>query len=62
MVDGVIIVASTGITQKEVLRHLKRQLTSLRAQILGVVLNRLETGNRGYGYSYYYYYQHYYSH
>ena len=59
MVDGVIIVASTGITQKEALRHLKRQLTGLRAQILGVILNRLEAGKRGYGYSYYYYYSHY---
>lgn len=53
--DGVIIVASSGEVEREAVNKAKDLLEKVNANILGVVLNKVEIkGRRGYGYYYYY--------
>jgi len=54
IVDGVIFVVAVRQTPRELVRKAKEQLEQVRANILGVVANRVEVrGSEGY---YYYYY------
>ncbi|MCS6912195.1 MAG: polysaccharide biosynthesis tyrosine autokinase [Myxococcales bacterium] len=57
--DGVILVAKSHKTSRDMLRRALRQLQDLSAHMLGVVLNDLDLDSRrkGYGYPYYYYYK-----
>jgi capsular exopolysaccharide synthesis family protein len=54
-VDSVLLVASVGIVDREGLRSSMEDLIKVGAQIIGVVVNRLEFGNKG-GSVYDYYY------
>lgn len=61
--DGVILVAKPGKTRLRDLEQTITQLRAVKARILGVVLNDVETTSRKYGYyygSYYSAYSHYY--
>lgn len=54
--DGVILVVSSGEAEKELVKKSKDLLDKVNANIIGVVLNKLELKSRkGYGYYYYYY-------
>ena len=56
-VDGVILVTRTGITPRQVVKNSLEQLQAVNANILGVVLNGVSTGNYYSPYhSYYGYY------
>ncbi len=55
-VDGVLIVTSVGITQRQALRSSMEEVLKVRGRIIGAILNRLESGRGKYGYGYYYYY------
>jgi len=61
-VDGVIMLTAWGNINPEVARDAKTRLVQAGANIIGVILNRVEVntpGNSygyGYGYGYYYYY------
>lgn len=57
--DGVILIAKSHKTSREILRRASRQLRDLGAKMLGCVLNDLdlESRRKGYGYPYYYYYK-----
>jgi len=55
-VDGVLIVTSVGITQRQILRSGIEEILKVRGRIIGTILNRLESGRGKYGYGYYYYY------
>ncbi|MER3446517.1 MAG: lipopolysaccharide biosynthesis protein [Candidatus Dadabacteria bacterium] len=55
-VDGVLIVTSVGITQRQALRSGIEEILKIRGRIIGAILNRLESGRSKYGYGYYYYY------
>jgi len=54
MMDGVILVINAGTVPRELAKHSKEQLEKVGANILGVVLNRVNVKD-GYGYYYYYY-------
>jgi capsular exopolysaccharide synthesis family protein len=54
MVDGVILVAKSGKSKSETLRRALQSLSSVRARVLGVILNGSDA--RGEGYDYYYSY------
>ena len=57
MTDGVIIVIRAGDTPKQVVKNGLTQLKSVNANILGAVLNGVNTGRDSYyDYQYYYYY------
>ena len=58
MVDGVILVLTSGEIKVEMARDVKNQLVQADANILGVVLNKVRSEHHGYGYGYYYYYGH----
>ena len=61
MMDGVLLVASHGIANREGARHTVELLSKVDTRILGVVINNVEIAGRyGYGYHYYSPY-HYYS-
>jgi Mrp family chromosome partitioning ATPase/capsular polysaccharide biosynthesis protein len=50
-VDGVIVVARVGKTNREAVVHLRDQLTNLDAPVLGIVVNGVRSrGAYGYGY------------
>lgn len=51
--DGIVLVAESGVTRKKVLRRVKEQIDKTGVRLLGVVLNRVETGKGGYYSSYY---------
>jgi len=54
-VDSVLLVASVGIVDREGLRNSMEDLIKVGARIIGVVVNRLEFGNKsGSVYDYYY--------
>jgi capsular exopolysaccharide synthesis family protein len=57
--DGVLIVADAGSTRQAQLKQAVDQLLAGKANVIGVVLNKLSPGSDGY-YSYYYYRQSYY--
>jgi capsular exopolysaccharide synthesis family protein len=54
-VDGVMLVTRTGITPRQVIKASLEQLQAAKANILGVVLNGVNTGKDSYYYSHYYY-------
>ena len=54
-VDGVMLVTRTGITPRQVVKTSLEQLQAVKANILGVVLNGVNTGKDSYYYSQYYY-------
>ena len=56
MVDGVILVLTSGEIKVEMARDVKNQLVQADANILGVVRNKVRSEHHGYGYGYYYYY------
>lgn len=58
MTDGILLVTRAGEAQKEVLRHLKQELTNTQIPIIATVLNDVNPKNTSSGY--YYYYQRYY--
>ena len=51
--DGIMLVASSGRTTREIAKQVKKRLQSINARMLGVVLNNVVPGK---SYSYYYYY------
>jgi len=53
MVDGVILVASHGIAEREAARRTVELLSKVNARLLGLVINNVEAAGR-YGYGYYY--------
>lgn len=58
MMDGVILVASHGIAEREAARRTAELLSKVNARILGLVINNVEaTGRYGYGYYYAPYYR-----
>jgi succinoglycan biosynthesis transport protein ExoP len=60
-VDGVVLVVLSGKTPRQALHQSKNALLQVNAKILGVVVNRVDIGQTGYGYynygNYYYYEQ-----
>ncbi|RJX23786.1 MAG: polysaccharide biosynthesis tyrosine autokinase [Dethiobacter sp.] len=56
-VDGTILVINFGDIPREVAQKAKEQLENVKANIIGVVLNKIPSNGTGY---YYYYYYHYY--
>lgn len=55
MADGVLLVVSSGQAEREAALRAKELLLNVKANIIGVVLNKLELkSRRGYGYYYYY--------
>jgi Mrp family chromosome partitioning ATPase len=59
-VDGVILVARDRSTTRSALRAALRTLNDVSANVLGCVLNDVDTSRRSYGYGtgrYYYYYR-----
>lgn len=57
-VDGVILLIASGQAAPSLVRESKNRLEQAGANILGVILNKVEvsTSGYGYGYGYYYYY------
>ena len=56
MMDGVLLVASHGIADRDAARHTVELLGKVETRILGVVINNVEMAGRyGYGYRYGYY-------
>jgi capsular exopolysaccharide synthesis family protein len=54
LVSGVVVVSWMGRTTRDSAMHLRRELESLSAPTLGVVVNRVKAGTDGYyGYPYY---------
>ncbi len=54
-VDGVLLVADAGQTQRRAFQKVAEDLRRARANLLGVVLNRVGEGGGDYSYGYYYY-------
>lgn len=62
MVDGVILVAEMNVTPREGISYFRKAVTNVGGQILGVLVNKVESGsNYGYykGYKYYNSYKYY---
>ncbi|MGQ9476815.1 MAG: polysaccharide biosynthesis tyrosine autokinase [Actinomycetota bacterium] len=58
MMEGIILVASHGIAEREAAQRTVELLSKVNARILGLVINNLEaTGRYGYGYYYSTYYR-----
>ncbi|KYH28014.1 MULTISPECIES: CpsD/CapB family tyrosine-protein kinase [Clostridium] len=55
-VEGVLLVAASGQTEKEALIRAKELLLKVKANILGVILTRVPQDSGKGGYTYYYYY------
>lgn len=55
-VDGVLLVADAGGTREQALAQAVAELHKTGANVLGIVMNRLDSRSRGYYYYYYYYY------
>lgn len=59
LVDGVVFVIKSGSYQRRMIIQSKEQLASVKANILGAVLNCVDLSrDRYYHYYYYYYYRH----
>jgi len=56
LVDGVVLVTSVGVTQRNNLKSVIDELYKVGGNIIGTVVNRQSTGKGKYGYNYYYYY------
>ena len=61
MTDGVVLVIDYGGTRIGEALQGKTQLDQSGARLLGVVMNKIPTGRRGYSYYYYYYNRDYYN-
>lgn len=61
MADGVVLVIDYGGTRIGEALQGKTQLDQSGARLLGVVMNKIPTGRRGYSYYYYYYNRDYYT-
>ncbi|MBI4726046.1 polysaccharide biosynthesis tyrosine autokinase [candidate division TA06 bacterium] len=59
-VDGIVLVVKSHVTDKRALTRAKTILTNLKANILGVVLNKIELSGLAGSYNYYYHYNYYY--
>lgn len=55
--DGVVLVIGSGITEIDLAKRAKELLDKVKANIIGVVLNKAESGSGKYGNKYYYYYE-----
>ena len=55
-VDGVLLVTSIGITQRNNLRNVIEEIYKVGGNLLGTVVNRQSASKGKYGYNYYYYY------
>ena len=60
-VDGLVLVVKSHSTDKRALLRAKTILTNLKANILGVVLNKIELSGLAGSYDYYYHYNYYYA-
>ncbi len=60
-VDGLVLVVKSHATDKRALLRAKTILTNLKANILGVVLNKIELSGLAGSYDYYYHYNYYYT-
>lgn len=60
LVDGVMLVVRSGVTEKEAVMRTHDQLTKVNAPIMGVVLNSIKVADVYGSYYYYYYHQYYY--
>jgi capsular exopolysaccharide synthesis family protein len=58
-VDGVVLVARSGTTRREMIARAVDLLRGVNANLLGVVLNAIDVEGRRRGGYYYYYYRHY---
>lgn len=56
LADGVILVVAAGEVLKEHAARAKKQLETVDARLIGVVLNKVDVKEKGYHYYYYYYY------
>lgn len=56
IVDGTILVAASGSVEIESVKRAKELLEKVNANIIGVVLNKLDKNSKGNYYYYYYYY------
>lgn len=56
IVDGTVLVAASGQVQVDALKRSKELLAQVNANIVGVVLNKLDKNAQGNYYYYYYYY------
>jgi len=54
LVDGVVLIIKAGETTRDSAMHARRQLTSAKARVVGVVVNAIDFSNPAYGYEYYY--------
>jgi capsular exopolysaccharide synthesis family protein len=54
LVDGVVLIIKAGETTRDSAMHARRQLTSAKARIVGVIVNAIDFSNPAYGYEYYY--------
>lgn len=55
IVDGTILVASSGVVEIDNLKRAKELLLKVNANIIGVVMNKLSKNSKGGSYYYYYY-------
>ncbi len=56
MVDGVLLVASYGMADRDTSRHCVNLLHKVKAEVLGLIINNVTPMER-YGYYHYYYYR-----
>jgi capsular exopolysaccharide synthesis family protein len=54
LVDGVVLIIKAGETTRDSAMHARRQLTSAKARVVGVIVNAIDFSNPAYGYEYYY--------
>ena len=52
--DGVVLVVGSGLASRDEARHARDQLQKVKANLLGVVLNKMPLNGSGYYYNYYY--------
>ena len=60
LVDGVLLVIRSGVTEKEAIRRAYDQLHKVNAPVMGAVLNSIKAADVYGSYYYYYYHQYYY--
>ncbi len=53
-VDGVLLVINAGSVEKNLAKLAKESLNNVQARIIGTVLNKVTSGDKGYYYRYYY--------
>jgi len=58
-VDGLLLVVKVGRTTNDSLEQVRRELSAVSANTLGIILNDLDVSRRGYGYGYGYMYGYY---